>query len=268
MRLLGFACALSVATASAAQSTRLLADLNWMEIRELVPGKIQTVLLPTGTLEAHGAINNGADILAPVALARAMAPRVNALVAPAIPYGVTGALDAYAGGFSVGEAAYRAYAGDVLAGLARCGFRNLIVVNGHGGPQTAILNELAESVGRNHRVRTLVTNWWAHCSDLTLKIFGEDGGHAGWNETAFIQAIDPKLVHPERYNDRLAMPRPAEGTWSAYPFPATIILYKPGQGYVRFDQAKAKAYFDAVVDRMTALVQEVIARWDQAGVLQ
>lgn len=268
MRALGIVCALWLAATSSAQSTRLLADLNWMEIRELVPGKIQTVLLPTGTLEAHGVINNGADIVAPVALARAMAPRVNALVAPAIAYGVTGALDAYAGGFSVSEAAYRAYAGDVLAGLARCGFRNLIVVNGHGGPQTAILNDLAESVGRRHGVRTLVTNWWAYCSDVTLKIFGEDGGHAGWNETAFIQAIDPKLVRPERYNQRLAMPRAAEGTWSAYPFPATIILYKPGEGYVRFDQAKAKAYFDAVVDKMTALVQDVIARWDQAGVLR
>ncbi len=268
MRVQGILLSLWVAGAAGAQTTRELAEINWMEFRELVPAKIQTVLLPTGTLEAHGVINNGADILAPTALARAMAPRVNALVAPAIPYGVTGSLDAYAGGFSISEAAYRAYVADVLTGLARNGFRNLIVVNGHGGPQTAILNEVAESVGRTHRVRTLVTNWWSYCSDITLKIFGEDGGHAGWNETAFIQAIDPRLVRQERYTDRLALARPAEGAWSAYPFPATIILYKPGQGYVRFDQAKAKAYFDAVVEKMTALVQEVIARWDEAAVLR
>jgi creatinine amidohydrolase len=267
MRLLDLALVVGPTLTALAQPSRELADLNWMEFRELVPGKIRTVLLPTGTIEAHGAINNGADVVAPVALARAMAPRLNALVAPAIPYGVTGPLEAYAGGFSISEAAYRAYAGDVLAGLARNGFRNLIVINGHGGPQTAILNEAAETAGRAHRVRTLVTNWWTICSDVTLKVFGEDGGHAGWNETAFIQAIDPKLVRSERYSDRLALPRPPEGAWSAYPFPATIILYRPGQGYVRFDQAKAKAYFDAVVDRMTAVVQDIIARWDEAGVL-
>jgi creatinine amidohydrolase len=252
--------------AAAAQSSREMADLNWMEFRELVPAKVATVLLPTGTVEAHGVANNGADVTAPVALARAMAPRVNALVAPAVPYGVTGSLDAFAGGMTIGEEAYRAYVGDVLAGLAANGFRNIIVINGHGGPQTAILNELAEKTGRAHRVRTLVVNWWAYCSDVTIKVFGEDGGHAGWNENAFIQAIDPKLVHPDRYSNSLATPRPPQGAWSAYPFPSPIILYQPGQGYVRFDQAKANEYFKAVADKMTELVRETVAKWDQAGI--
>ncbi len=44
-----------------AQSTREMNDLNWMEFRELVPARIQTVLLPTGTMEAHGVANNGAE---------------------------------------------------------------------------------------------------------------------------------------------------------------------------------------------------------------
>jgi creatinine amidohydrolase len=101
---------------------------------------------------------------------------------------------------------------------------------------------------------------------VTLKVFGEDGGHAGSNENAFIQAIDPKLVHPERYDNSLAAPRPPQGAWSAYPFPSPIILYQPGQGYVRFDQGKAKAYFSAVVDKMTELVRDTIARWDRAGI--
>src|SRR5579883_943198 len=172
-----------------AQSTREMGDLNWMEFQELVPAKVQTVLLPTGTVEPHGVVNNGADITAPVALARQMAPRVNALVAPVVSYGITGSLDAYAGAFSISEGAYRAFMTDVFNGLARQGFKNIIVINGHGGPQTAILNDLAEKTGREHHVRTLVVNWWAYCSDVTMKVFGEDGGHAGWNENAFIQAI-------------------------------------------------------------------------------
>jgi creatinine amidohydrolase len=260
------AFALAAGAAAQQPSTREMNDLNWMEFRELVPAKIQTVLLPTGTMEGHGVINNGADSTAPVAIARALAPRVNALVAPVVPYGVTGSLDAYAGGFSISEPAYRAYLADVLTGLARQGFKNIIVINGHGGPQTAILNDLAEQSGRAHRVRTLVINWWSYASDVTLKVFGEDGGHAGWNETAFIQAIDPKLVHPERYSNALATPRPGPGEWSAYPFPSTIILYQAGQGYVRFDQTKADAYFRGVVDKMTALVQETIKKWDEAGI--
>jgi creatinine amidohydrolase len=41
-----------------------MSDINWMEFKEVVPSKINTVILPTGTLEPHGVINNGADITA------------------------------------------------------------------------------------------------------------------------------------------------------------------------------------------------------------
>jgi creatinine amidohydrolase len=84
-------------------------------------------------------------------------------------------------------------------GLGRNGFKNVILVNGHGGGQTALLTALVPEVGRDQRIRILVVNWWSYCSDVTQQVFGEDGGHAGDNETAFIQAIDPSLVHPERY---------------------------------------------------------------------
>ena len=252
----------------AAQSTREMNDINWMEFKEFVPSKIQTVLLVTGTLEPHGVANNGADNTAPLAIARKLAPGLNALIAPVVNYGMTGSLDAYPGAFTISEKAYRAFISDILTGLAKQGFKNIIVINGHGGPQTAVLNELAEQVGREHHLRALVVNWWAYCSDITLKVFGQDGGHAGWNETAFIQAIDPKLVHPERYSDALATARPAAGTWSAYPFPSSIILYQPGQGYVKFDQAKADQYFAAVVEKMGKLVAETITKWDQAGLFR
>ena len=39
--------------------------INWMEFAEWVPGKIDTVLLPLGTLEPHGVTANGTDIFAP-----------------------------------------------------------------------------------------------------------------------------------------------------------------------------------------------------------
>jgi creatinine amidohydrolase len=246
-----------------AQSSREMEELNWAEFAELVPAKIRTVLLPTGTLEAHGVIHNGADNTAPLDIARAMAPRLNALIAPLIPYGVTGSLDGYPGTFQISEAAYRPFVADVLRGLASNGFRNILIINGHGGPQTAILNDLAEQASREHRVRVMVINWWAACADETLRVFGEDGGHAGWNETAFTQAARPHLVRQERYSRELELPRQAAGSWAAYPFPAPVILYQPGQGSVKFDAARAKEYFQAVVDCMTKLAGGTIEKWDR-----
>jgi creatinine amidohydrolase len=263
---LATAAALSLAAPPADPiATRELSDINWMEFKEVVPAKLNTVLLPTGTLEPHGVINNGADITAPVAIARQVAGEVDALVAPVIPYGITGSMDAFPGAFSISESAYRGYVRDVLAGLAKTGFRNIVIINGHGGPQTAVLNQLAMEVGQEKRVRILVVNWWGYASDVTQDVFGEDGGHAGWNETAFIQAIDPKLVHKERYSDALATPNPAPGTYYAYPAPSSIGLYKAGQGYVKFDQAKADRYFARVCKKLATLVIETRKKWDMAG---
>lgn len=246
-------------------STREMERINWIEFRECVPGKVSTVLLPLGTLEAHGVAANGTDILAPVAMARAIAARLNALIAPAVPYGFTGILDAYPGSFTIPENAYREYVRAVLIGLARNKFKNIVMLNGHGGGQTAILSALAQEVGRQTGTRMLVVNWWSYCSDVTLEVFGEDGGHAGENETAYVMAIDPALVEKKNYKPNMATVLPAPNTWSAYPFPSSIMLYKEGQGYLKFDSAKAKTYFTKVNDKIARLIEETIEKWDLAG---
>jgi creatinine amidohydrolase len=246
-------------------STREMDRINWMEFKENVPSKIQTVLLPTGTLEPHGVINNGADNTAPTAMARDIALRTNALIAPTLPYGITGSMADYPGAFQITEVAYRPFVKQILEGLAKNGFRNIIILNGHGGGQTAVLQSVAAEVSAEKRVRTLVINWWSFASDETKQIFGEDGGHAGWNETAYVQAVDPTLVHQDRYKDDLATAYPAAGTWSAVPFPSSIGLYQKGQGYPKFDQKKADEYFKAVNNKVANLINEVVRKWDLAG---
>ena len=262
---------LSLATFAFAQtpkdivSTREMDRINWMEFKEVVPSKIQTVLLSTGTLEPHGVINNGADNTAPTAIAQKIARRTNAMIAPTLPYGMTGSMADYPGAFQINEAAYRPFVKQILEGLAKNGFKNIIILNGHGGGQTAVLQSVAAEVSAEKRVRTLVINWWSFAADETKEVFGEDGGHAGLNETAFIQAIDPTLVHPEKYNRDMATAYPAAGTWSAVPFPSSIGLYQKGQGYPKFDQKKADEYFTKVTDKVANLVNEIVRKWNLAG---
>jgi len=246
-------------------STREMERITWMEFREWVPAKIKTVLLPLGTLEAHGVTANGTDIIAPVAMAKEIAARLSAMVAPVIPYGFTGILDAYPGSFTVPEEAYRVYVRAVLVGLARNKFKNIVMLNGHGGGQTAILSALAQEVGRETNARILVVNWWSFCSDITQDVFGQDGGHAAENETAYVMAIDPSLVRQEDYRPEMATAMPSPNTWSAYPFPSSIMLYKEGQGFPNFDLAKARTYFAKVNDKIARLIEETIKKWDLAG---
>lgn len=268
-------CALILAVAAVAfaqtgspkwSGNRLMDELNWMEFRDAVPSQVKTVLLTVGTLEPHGVANNGADNTAPVAMARAIAAEVNALIAPHIPYGITGSMAPYPGAMQIPEAAFRAYFQAVVEGLVKNGFRNVIVLNGHGGGQTAVIESVLREVALAHRINTLTVNWWAFASDITQQVFGEDGGHAGINETAYIQAIDPKLVHKDWYSAEMATPNPPPGSWTAVPFPSSISLYKPGQGYPKdFDQRKAEEYFRKVNAKVASLINETIRKWRLAG---
>ena len=255
---------LNSAAQEQAPSTREMNLITWQEFQEWVPGRIETVLLPVGTLEPHGVLPNGSDNLAPEAMAREIAPRVNALIAPTLNYGVTGTMQAFSGAFAISEAAYRLFIADVFAGLAKNGFLNIIVLNGHGGPQTAILRSEADKASARHRVRILVINWWSLAAEDIFAVFDENGGHAGNNETAYIQAIVPQHVHPERYSPEMATAYPERSSWHATPFPSSIGLYQKGQGYPTFDAKQAKDYFERVNNRVTALIEEVVRKWDQA----
>jgi len=254
------------ARAAAGQpSTREMALLCWQELGELVPAKIDTVLVPFGSLEPHGVIPNGTDSLAPEAMARDIAARVDALIAPVLNYGVTEAMKAYPGAVSIAPETYGPFAEAVLDNLASNGFKNIIVLNGHGG-NTAALNAAATRVANARRVRALVVNWWTLADDITKSVFKQNGGHAGNNETAYVQAFLPAHIHPERYKPEMAAPNPPAGATMAVPVASTILLYEKGQGYPTFDAAQAKEYFRKVNDRVAELVLDTIAKWDLAGV--
>lgn len=246
-------------------TTREMNLITWTEFRELVPGQIETVLLPTGSIEPHGVIPSGSDNLAPTAMAQQLAGRLNALIAPTLNYGITPRMQAYPGAVSISETAYRPFVKDVISGLAKNRFKNIIVLNGHGGNST-ILRAVANQISAKHEVRILIVDWWSLASEETFAVFGENGGHAGNNETAYVQAIVPKHIHPERYDKKMAIPNPTDNSYYAVPVPASILLYEKGQGYPTFDQQQADLYFSKVNEKVGNVVEEIIKKWDQSGV--
>jgi creatinine amidohydrolase len=259
------ALAATVFAQTAGPTTREMNLMCWQEFGELVPARIKTVLVPFGSLEPHGVIPNGTDNLAPEAMARDIAARVDALIAPTLNYGMTEAMKAYPGAVSIPAEVYSPFAETVLDNLAANGFKNIIVLSGHGG-NTAALNAAATRVANARRVRVLVVNWWTLADDITKAVFKQNGGHAGNNETAYIQAFLPDSVHPERYKPEMASPNAPAGAYYAAPVASTILLYEKGQGYPTFDAAQAKEYFRKVNDRVAELVLDTIKKWDLAGV--
>ena len=153
---------------------------------------------------------------------------------------------------------FKAYVIDVVDSLADIGFKNVIVLNGHGG-NNAALKEIAVSAHRDLEINIAVIHWWELCEDVTTEFFGHVGGHAGTDETAMVQAIDPDLVDEDTYDPALAylFRRGAD----IYPVPGSILLYKEGEGYPEFDASRAKEYQARVFTAVGDFVEMVLKKW-------
>jgi creatinine amidohydrolase len=91
-----------------APSTRDLERLNWMEFKNSCPRRCRPccsrwarsrLTVSRRTARTSCARRDGRDIAA----------RVNAMVAPVIPYGITASLGAYPGGLTMPEDVYKGY---------------------------------------------------------------------------------------------------------------------------------------------------------------
>lgn len=238
---------------------RRLGYLNHNELRKLVPDEIDTVIVPIGTVEAHGITPLGTDVIIPEAMAERVAPQVDAIIAPTVPYGITRGLAGHPGTISIQPDVFQAYVGDLLRSLADIGFTRIVVLNGHGG-QTDQLKDVIFDAHRETGAKTLLIDWWYETDDIRNEVLEREGGHAGADETACIVAIDPSLVKRELYDEN--MKTAYSKAFSAYPFPGTIITYTKGDSSLNLDEAKCRTYFDQVTARVTSIIKEVTAKWN------
>jgi creatinine amidohydrolase len=239
---------------------RKLGKLSWIDIKELIPGKIDTLIFPVGTVEAHGSFALGTDNYIPESIAEYLADKINALIAPTVNYGLTRSLYGYPGSITVTESNYRNFISDIMVSYAHTGFKKIILINGHGG-NNAMLKEAAMQLHYNNKVKIAVIHWWELCRELVKEHFGEAGGHAALDETALIQAIDPALVNQKQYDKDLAyFVRPGA---DIYPIPGSILLYTKDEGYPSFDLDKSRQFQQKLFKEIEDFVNLILKQWDK-----
>jgi creatinine amidohydrolase len=238
-------------------------ELTWQEFGQAVPAQTTSVLLPVGTIEAHGVTPLGTDNLIPDHLCRQLAGPLNALVAPTIPYGITRSLTGFPGSFGVRAEAFRAYVLEVLLGLHHGGFRRIAVMNGHGG-NIAALKEAAYSCFERTGLQICVVHWWLLCEPICRDVFGQTGGHAGCDETAMVMAAAPEGVKPALYHPDLAFEY--HSAVDIYPAPSSIMLYTPGEGHPVFDAAQCHRYAAQATEKVKSYLQGLWKAWDRMPV--
>ena len=238
--------------------------LTWERFRDRVPAACDLVLVPVGTIEAHGAIPLGTDTLIPEALADVLAPKFGALIAPSIAYGVTNSLLPFPGSTTVSSATFSAYLFEAAAGLVDAGFRRVVLLNWHGG-QTGEVAAVVARLWNEKRAYAVAVEWWGFAEGLSQTIYpGSISGHAGVEETAMILAIAPDLVDGARAVTVRRFAR--HPGLRARPFPASIILDRretSAEGAPVLDPLKAKAFYAGVVDAIETGLRDVFAGWSE-----
>jgi creatinine amidohydrolase len=138
-----------------------------------------TVLVPIGSTEQHGP--HGpllTDVLVPVEVARRVAPRARAAVAPAINYGLSYPHVGFTGVVHLRIATFMAVVEDVAVGLATMGFRRIVFLNGHYDNTLAIAYACANAAARlPDGARAFPINYWdGMTADEAGEYFGPTAG--------------------------------------------------------------------------------------------
>jgi creatinine amidohydrolase len=149
-------------------------------------------LWPVGAIEPHGPhAPLGTDTLISVGMCERAAARLrDAVVLPALPFGVTRYGAAFAGAIGISEQTLRAIVLDVAKAVADNGFRRLVIVNNHFEPeQVATLRGAAEEAGALYLDLVRRRN-----AERLTDEFRRGSCHAGRYETSLVLAEAPELV--------------------------------------------------------------------------
>lgn len=240
----------------------------WMRLAEIVPEVTNRVILPIGTVESHGACAIGTDNFIPQHLAELVWEECNALVAPPINHGFTGtSISQFPGSITVRPEVFEEYLYDVLKDLVRTGFKNILIINGHGGntePAKKAVNRLHTETGAHF----MIVDWWTVAFQVVKDVYGgkpQQPGHGDMEEAALVMSFNPDLVDREMYEklgaDNVGSARTEAGV-VLVPAWATTAYPEQGAGYLNFDISKAKAYTRGKADYVAKIFLEAVKRWE------
>jgi creatinine amidohydrolase len=175
--------------------------MTWQELSEALK-RSDIAILPVGSVEQHGPhLPLSSDQIVPMEIARRVAKRINALIAPIIPWGDEWAFifkEWRTGTFHLRPETMINLVEDICNSLIGNGLKKIIIINGHGGNPPHI-SLAAEKVVLKTGAKILAVNWWMLHSKVTSEVKESKWEiHAGELETSVVLAARPDLVHMDR----------------------------------------------------------------------
>ena len=182
----------------------LFEELTRVQLRQIAPSTL--AILPVGATEQHGPhLPTGTDAMHAEYVARAAAARIAdrtpVVVTPTLTFGSSPHHLPFGATLSLTSQTFSSVLHDLGTSLIGAGFRQIFILNGHGGNHE-LIQIAARDLALAHPVSVAAGSWWSIAWDmLTASGACETGrlpGHAGAFETSVVLALRPELVHEPR----------------------------------------------------------------------
>jgi len=207
-------------------------------------GQLKACIIPVAAVEQHLehlAMEHDWESVCHVAVLTAERLRPHVVVAEGLMAGISEHHMRHPGTLSLGPGSFLAVLDDLIDSMVRAGFKNVLVLNGHGGnvkPCEGIWNQFL----LKYQVNLHFLPYWdvltaedsRELLDSARSATEFSPGHAQEFETSFALAAFPQNVRTQMWTDQ-PDPTPALAT-----------------------AAKGQAFIERIVDRLSKYIQEMI----------
>jgi len=135
-----------------------ISEMNWMMVEEYLR-RDNRAGLPLGCTEQHAYLSLSTDSILAERLAVEAAEPLGIPVFPVLAYGITPYFRAFPGTITLRVETYMLVLREILDAMSEHGFKQILIVNGHGG-NTPAQGLVGEWIADHPDVRIKFHNWW------------------------------------------------------------------------------------------------------------
>ena len=232
-----------------------LHDITMKEFKDGLK-KTRTLLVPYGTLEAHGThLPLSTDTIAMVRACEEAAKQVPVFVAPPIHYGVCTSSGQHPGTLSITPETLRRLTIDIVRDAVTKGLKNFILISGHGGGiHTFAMKEAGEIIKAEIKdIQVAALTIYEIIGKEAEEIAESEGdSHAGELETSLMLYLNPELVKGRSKKERPKFKRPFIATDKLKYWPGAV------NGDPKLATVdKGERFFNVMVSKTIELVNEI-----------
>ncbi len=218
--------------------------------------KSKTVIIPFGTIEAHGAhLPLNTDTLIIREVVRKAAGKTGVYMAPPIQYGVCTSTGQHPGTIGISAGTLRMLTTDIVRDAFKKGLRKFILISGHGGSlHVSAMKEAAEALTEElDGIKIAALSIYEAIGKEADGIAEtKNDSHAGEIETSLVLFLAPGLVKGRSKEEYPRLPKPVVAKDKVRYWPGAV-WGDPGKATVE----KGERIFDIMVESVVSLVRRL-----------